>query len=518
MSTAPKDLNDLLQRGGAFELNDNVVPLWPDPTPLRAAVPPRPFPVEALSAGLRPWVTGLAHETQTSPDLSAMCTLGALATACGGRLRVHVHAHWSEGLNLFLLGVQPSGTRKSPVFRGHHTPFALWEQNEAKKLAPSIATRRSDLKVAEQRLTAAESKQAKAENPDALRAARSDVEDANSEKLKAAAAVPVEPRLICADVTPEKLACLMQEQGGRMACWDSEAVGPFAIMLGRYSENGPNFEIFLKGHSNDPIHVDRIKRDPIRIEKPALTLVAMAQPTVLESLGKSREARGLGLLARILFFIPQSTVGSRLARPEPMSDEAVLSYANCINTLLCTKNDAGVIELAPEAHAPLLALHDRIEPQLGPGGDLAHIGDWAGKFEGTVVRIAGLLHAAENPADPAGVPMSADTVQRAIMIGDYLIEHALAAFEAMGAGDEISEAEQVLNYLRKNRVRSISMHKLHQKVRTRGRFPRAQDLEPVVHLLVEHGYLRMQQPPYAGNGRPPSPEVQVHPTVCGGAS
>ena len=70
------------------------------------------------------------------------------------------------------------------------------------------------------------------------------------------------PRLIVDDASPEKIASLLCEQGGRLALFSAEG-GIFDILAGRYTSNGmANFDVFLKGHAGDPIRVDRIGRPP----------------------------------------------------------------------------------------------------------------------------------------------------------------------------------------------------------------------------------------------------------------
>jgi Protein of unknown function (DUF3987) len=52
--------------------------------------------------------------------------------------------------------------------------------------------------------------------------------------------------------------------------------------------------------------------------------------------------------------------------------------------------------------------------------------DWGGKVVGAVARMTGLLHMAEHAGAeaPWDIPVSEVTVEGAIRIGMYLIEHA----------------------------------------------------------------------------------------------
>lgn len=74
--------------------------------------------------------------------------------------------------------------------------------------------------------------------------------------------VPVLPRLVADDVTPEAVASLLAEQGGRLAVLSAEG-GILATLAGRYS-GAPNLEVFLKGHAGDLLRVDRKGRPDSR--------------------------------------------------------------------------------------------------------------------------------------------------------------------------------------------------------------------------------------------------------------
>src|SRR5207253_1149882 len=119
--------------------------------------------------------------------------------------------------------------------------------------------------------------------------------------------VPPLPRLYVDDCTPERLASLMAEQGGRMAVFSDEG-GVFDILSGRYSKGVPNLDLWLKGHSVSPVRVDRADRarPPILLDRPRLTVGISPQPDVLASLRDKPGFRGRGLLARFLYGLPKS--------------------------------------------------------------------------------------------------------------------------------------------------------------------------------------------------------------------
>ena len=131
--------------------------------------------------------------------------------------------------------------------------------------------------------------------------------------------VPEVPRLVADDVTPEAVASLLADHGGRMAIISAEG-GVFDIIAGRYNGNIPNMDVWLKGHSGDMIRIDRKGRPPEYIRKPALTLGLMIQPEVLKSIAAQRAFRGRGLIARFLYAMPVSQVGYRKTGAPPLSE------------------------------------------------------------------------------------------------------------------------------------------------------------------------------------------------------
>jgi replicative DNA helicase len=162
----------------------------------------------------------------------------------------------------------------------------------------------------------------------------------------------------------------------------------------------------------------------------------------------------------------------------------------------------------------LLAFEQDLEPRLGAGrGDLAHLAGWVAKLAGATCRLAGLLHLAGDLRDGWNRPISADTFAGAVLLADYLVEHARAVFDLMGADTRLDDARWLLEWISRTNQVQFSRRDAHQA--TRGRFRKATDLEPALRLLEEHGYLRRVDPepprdPH-GRGRPASPRFLVNP-------
>jgi uncharacterized protein DUF3987 len=81
-----------------------------------------------------------------------------------------------------------------------------------------------------------------------------------------------------------RFACaLLAEQGVPLAIISAEG-GTFDIITGRCSGNVPHMDLWRKGHSGDPLKVDRKGCPPEYVRRPALTLGLMIQPEVLDTI------------------------------------------------------------------------------------------------------------------------------------------------------------------------------------------------------------------------------------------
>jgi hypothetical protein len=173
-----------------------------------------------------------------------------------------------------------------------------------------------------------------------------------------------------------------------------------------------------------------------------------------------------------------------------------------------------LLTLNQEAAELLLAFERDLEPRLAAGsGDLAHLAGWAAKLAGATCRLAALLHLAEHLRDGWNGPIAANTLAGAIRLADYLVEHARAVFDLMGADPRVGDARWLLDWISRTDQVQFSRRDAHQA--TRGRFRKATDLEPALRLLEEHGYLRRVDPELSrdphGRGRPASPRFVVNP-------
>jgi hypothetical protein len=265
-------------------------------------------------------------------------------------------------------------------------------------------------------------------------------------------------RLICGDVTPEALTSLLADNNGRMAMFSAEG-GIFDILKGLYSQV-TNIDTFLKAHCGDSIRVDRKGRPAEFIDKPCLTTLLFIQPDVLRELIGNDTFRGRGLVARFLYVYPQSTVGSRKYKTQPIPQEVEQRYRQlCEDMLDDSLQEPKTLTLSQEAETISEQFYNELEPRLGKDGDLEHMADWSGKLHGEVLRIAGLLHVVSNASlngkGYSDIPfedylaITGKTMADAVELGQYFLAHAIACYGILGGSEAERGAVYILEKLKK---------------------------------------------------------------------
>lgn len=505
------DDNDLLQAGrlpGDPSTGATVMGEWPVVVPFTTTRALPSFPVDTLPGWLSDFVLGLAEELQVATDMVAMTALAACAAAVGGRVHLEVKPGFVVPLNLYVVVVAEPSERKSAVMSAVRAPLVAWENEEAERVRPLIASAKAEhatLEARAQKLRAQIEKSDGAKRADLERALKGVGEDL------AKCPIPTLPQILCDDITPEALVNLMAQNGGRMTILTEEG-GVFDQASGRYRPSG-GLDPYLKGYSGDLIVVNRIGRPPERVEKPALTIGAMVQPAVIAKVVSNEEFAGRGLLARFVYAWPESRLGTRRVDPEGLDPAARAAYSVRLLALVRMVVPTGArLSLSADAMLVRLQFAERLEPRLGPLGDLAQMHGWGGKIEGTMLRICGLLHLAEHGGGAAvwEIPVADATLDRAVRIADYAVEHAKATLLKRSVDPRAAEADCLLGCLRASSKISVTERDLYQAVK--GKFPTMSRLSPIVDALVEHGYLVRCAPQARGaTGRPPSPTLRVNP-------
>src|SRR5215216_4401829 len=161
--------------------------------------------------------------------------------------------------------------------------------------------------------------------------------------------------------------------------------------------------------------------------------------------------------------------------PAAVADRYALELQALAASLAVPAGDDGPALLALDQAAGelLLGFERDLEPRLAAGsGDLAHLAGWAAKLAGATCRLAGLLHLAGHLRDGWARPISADTFAGAIRLAGYLVDHAQAVFDLMGADPRVDDARWLLDWITRTNQTQFTRRDAHVAT-PRGRFPKA---------------------------------------------
>ncbi len=479
---------------------------WEEPIPLEIEPALPLFPSWALPPTLREYVVALAVATQTPIDLGGMLILAILSLCLGRKFVACVKAGWTEALSLYCVVSLPPASRKFAAFAAATRPVAEYEFGLIEAAYDRIAQAQAERLHLELKL-----KQAGVDaKKDASKLQTVSALMAQLSRL----VVPISPRLLVDDVTPESLGQRMAEQPYCLGIFSPEG-GVFDLLAGLYSDGVPNIDLVLKGHDGEHARVDRVNRGSLSIPHATLAIGLTVQPHVIEQLSKKPAFRGRGLLARLLMVAPANTVGKRDPDPPTIPPQVAAAYGALVDTLLQipvpTRNgriEPELIEFDDEARDHIRHIAAQLEPDLGEDGALYEIGDWAGKLVGTIARIATLLHLAEYPHDRA---VHFEAVDRANEIGKYLLAHAKHAFALMSASIEATRASKVLAWITRKGVTHFTRREAFEGAKGTC-ITKIADLDQGLAVLVQNGLIRqVKDAARTGPGRPRGPTFEVNP-------
>jgi len=403
------------------------------------------IPSEILPGIYGEFSAALSGAMEVPTAMTVAGILGAVSAAASHRFYVSPKQGWSESINIYIAAAIEPGNLKSPTQKKITKPIIDWEMEQVAAVGPEIKRAISERKTKEKIIDKLRSQVAGQKDPDVLKADIKQIADMDAELEEP----PVLPKVFATDTTPEQLAFNTHEQGGKFAVISDEG-GIMKVIAGLYSGGNSNIDIVLKGIDRGAVRIRR--KDRSFDLCPSLTFCLFCQPSVIKNMGRESSFDGNGLVERFLYLLPKSRLGHRSHENPPVSDYIQAEYNKKIFALLNEYMDPSddedkrwTLNLSPEAFKEWRDFQDHIETQLRPGGKLYSILGWGGKICGYTLRLAGLLHVMEYGHH--SLLISLETMNRALEIAALLIDHALAAFNLMGADESQVKVKAVYEWI-----------------------------------------------------------------------
>lgn len=492
---------------------------WAEMAPVDGQVELPEWPKHGLPEPVQSYVKAVAESHQVPETLAAVNSLGVLAGCVQGRASIEIKADYREPLSLYVACALDSGTRKSSTQSAFSRAVYHWERLQRERLEPQIKAARVLIAAYETKVKATQQKIARTDG------GASDALVKDLQVLEAAAPEPViAPCVISSDITPEALVMKLAKHNECQLITSDEA-GILSTLLGtRYSQDGENLDVVLSGHAAMPCRVDRKNGDPVMLENPHLSVLICPQPSVLEQLGRRESLRGRGLLARFLWALPESPLGTRAFDSPSVSPNIEREWRRLIFRLLDNQHakpagqvawegDDGdcaepVLRLTREARACFQVFWEEIERAMADGGDLWELRDWAGKLPGMAARIAGIMHCVKYAFDdPLAHLVDIDCMHYGLAICRWAIPHAVGAFRLMGQGSTEDQAlVSAAAWIRK-RGQGFTRRELHQAMPKKYRS--SDCVQDVLEELESKNWIRLI-PARLGQGKA---SYQIHPSL-----
>jgi putative DNA primase/helicase len=523
------DFNDMHQEQGLDEVKKLVLEAcskdpedfdddtWPEPILFGAFDTPK-ITSNLLPEPLAGFSKAVTNFTQTPSGLPVMMALATASTCLQKLFEVSPYGdNYREPVNIMSVVALDPATRKTAVKNAMTEPLTSWEMEQADALKEPAAKVHHEREIITKSIESIKSSVSKANSTDEER------QDALAEIKRLEDSMPDEiimPQLWTDDVTPERLQNLMLENGERMAVLSDEG-GVFEVFAGLYSGGNSNINVVLQSHAGSPVRVQRQGRS-VKMNKPALTFGLTVQPDIVIKLASGNKSgfRGNGFLARLLYCIPKSTVGSRdVTKRSPIPESIRTKYHNKIKRLLSIKpkfDEFGnekprILTLDSEALKSWQEFSQYVESKQGKYGEFHSIQDWTGKLPGAALRIAGLCHVVEYGSKSTCIDNV--TIERAIKLANLLIPHAKAAFGMMGGDPAVNDAKEVLHWIVvKNGCDTFLRSNLQKALH--GRFPRIDRLKSALKVLQERHIISDEKQRYTG--RRPEITYDVNPSILKG--
>lgn len=376
------------------------------------------FPTEALPPILRGAVDAICNSVDVHPVLAFSSVVGSLSAASGGLYDVFIKHDFCSPISLYVLVVALSGEGKSPSDAAASQAILYWQNEKDEEF-------KKNLRIHEARMR----------------------QDKDYDEPP-----PIHQSLIQQSITKERMIQRL-EQYPEMFISSNEA----GLIVGQNSMKSENSMGFLS-ILNTAWSGGRVSNNTKGSEyqfcgNPRISLYLAMQPKVFESLLGSNdgEATDLGFLPRCLVAYPPSRIGYRTFKDTGFNRARELKQFDILIYQLLTKSrhyENGSFQptrvyFEDEAREEWIAIHNAIEADMQPGGDLFNVREWSCKFSNNLARLACLFEIALTTDIYQEFKISEPALVMAEMVMNYFKREQLRLIEP----EEEKQSNEILEWL-----------------------------------------------------------------------
>jgi hypothetical protein len=205
-------------------------------------------------------------------------------------------------------------------------------------------------------------------------------------------------------------------------------------------------------------------------------------------------------MQRFFYSFPESRLGYRNVRPNSIPLDVKSAYRKLIIELLDENypkrgGEPLTLTLSPEADAKFLDFLEVLELRIRDDREIM-IG-FDSKMSGGALRIAGILHSMKNwESNADGLIVSAETMEIAVDIAFYFMEHAKNLLLRSKADPGVVGAEYILEKFKEKGIKEFTRLELLKICR---KFSVVAELDAPLSILEDCKYIRKREVYISGN-------------------
>jgi hypothetical protein len=358
------------------------------------------FPTEIFPKSIQNLIINAEETVGYNPEYLSAGILSACATAIGSSIRLHNGSYDNPPI-LWLNIIGRSGDGKTHPLKFAKQPIEEMDKKSFNKFKTEMQK-------------------------------YSNSEDKNGEK-------PLYIKTIFSDFTPEKLSEILQHNKKGVLIFRDELLG-WIKSFDKYKKGGDQ-QMYLEFFNGDAISVDRVSKEPIRVENPNVNILGGMQPDVLKIMAANNREDD-GFLARFLFVYPED-LKPKLFTGKQIEESHYQSYNNLIQDLFDTTNKTlktteSQIEIYKEWQSRKVkeCHHDDLETLI------------QSKLETYIWRLALILEMVEQTStNTFSDNLSDKSLNDAIILVEYFRNNALRVYNKLSSTnplDNFSKNKQEL--------------------------------------------------------------------------
>jgi hypothetical protein len=442
--------------GAADKSNGATASDWPEPVDFLRELTAPAFSVDDVPSAIGAFAFAYARQTGFDPSLCVLPAVGATAAALSDEYQLVADAAtgWQQSARLWVLGVAPSGSGKSPLHKAMLHPLHSLHAEESQAYEDEVAA------------------------------------------LKTGDATPPRPRVIIADATIEALSQVLRENPrGIMVARDE--LESFIGSLDQYRHGIASRDRgeWLRLFDGGPHTVERVERGSVFVPNFGASLMTSTTPTTLIKLGKLLPEDGL--LQRFLVAVGRRQIdGEAVANMAQLGEEFTQTLRRLYHA--SPYRGDGRVYMDTEAQ---IAFRDWLRQQRVVQAAFddrdASLGAHLAKYPTFALRVALTFHAAAvvqthvlADRDPAILNVSAQTMRAAFQFLDRCRQHALVLYLQVRARSPAFELARGIAHTVLYLARPVVEHR--DLLRHLVAFKKADERErsQATEVLIDLGWLR----------------------------